>query len=79
MAQFDPSKAPAVELSIGNRRVVVSYSPRLIDRLPPGDLHRLKELGFSIPADMSGAQTVNQALIFENVGPTVLGLLERGF
>ena len=78
MAQFDPSKAHAVELSIGNRRVVVA-SPRLIDQLPPGDLHRRKELGFSIPADMSGAQTVNQALIFENVGPTVLGLLERGF
>ena len=54
VAQFDPSKAHSVEPSVGDRRVVVAYSPRLIDRLEPSDLCKLKELGFSVPSG-SGA------------------------
>ena len=61
MAQFDPNAAHAVEPAVGNRRVVVAYSPRLIDRLNPGDLQRLKELGFPIPVDQGSAQIAGEA------------------
>ena len=61
VAQFDPSKAHAVEPSIGDRRVLVAYSPRLIERLTPDDLQRLRDLGFSLPKDMSSTQKANQA------------------
>ena len=50
IAQFDPSRPHAVEPSVGDRRVVVAYSPRLIDRLMPSELEKLKELGFNIPS-----------------------------
>ena len=49
VAQFDPSRAHAVEPAVGNRRVVVAYSPRLIERLEPHNLDKLRELGFAVP------------------------------
>ena len=57
VVQFDPSKTHSVEPSVGTRRVVVAYSPRLLDRLEHGDLCKLKELGFSVPSD-SGADLI---------------------
>ena len=68
VAQFDPSRPHAVEPALGDRRVVVAYSPRLLDRLPPQDLQRLRELGFSIPGDMNGVQTCHQARIAQAKG-----------
>ena len=56
VAHFDPNTAHAVEPAVGNRRVVVAYSPRLIDRLNPEDLQILKELGFPVPAFQSTPQ-----------------------
>ena len=50
VAQFDPSKTHSVEPSVGTRRVVVAYSPRLIERLEPSDLRKLRELGFPVPS-----------------------------
>ena len=56
VAQFNPSKAHAVEPAVGNRRVVVAYSPRLLDRLSSEGINQLKELGFSVP---DGAETAS--------------------
>ena len=61
VAQFDPGRAHAVEPSVGNRRVVVGYSPRLIDRLPPSDMQKLKELGFPVPKTTTDELTISQA------------------
>ena len=49
IAQFDPTKPHAVEPSVGDRRVAVAYSPRLINRLTPCELDKLRDLGFNLP------------------------------
>ena len=46
---FDASKRHAVETADGDRRVLVSYTPRLLERLCPEDVGVLRGCGFPLP------------------------------
>ena len=46
---FDASKMHAVEHADGDRRVLVGYTPRLLERLSPEDAETLVDCGFPMP------------------------------
>ena len=47
---FDASKMHAVEHADGDRRVLVGYTPRLLERLSPEDAETLVDCGFPMPS-----------------------------
>ena len=55
---FDAAKQHAVEPATGDRRVIIGYTPRLLERLAPGEIHRLRECGFPLPEHVTSKVAV---------------------
>ena len=60
VACFDPRHVHAVEPANGQRRVLVGYTPRLLNRLPDTLKKQLTELGFRTPTTMENPRCEEQ-------------------